>query len=372
MASSSFYAQINLALITSSEDPGSGFIGLFAKSDGLYARMPSSLDDRLLSVKDIGVNVAAFNHTHNYDNYEYWNCIGGGSTTQIPSKYNLNFTAGTGIDISGDNPLESTRRLIFAVTDDIVRKTGSPGQYEFAIFTGSNVIQGVPEIYLNSLQITSRINGSISGYNGISLINNSSYSAYNGILQFHKSISNNAITSGTVISQIEAYGNTALTTEYLVGAMMFTASENFSSTSKGTTFQIDTFSEGSGGSLATRILIAGTGNVRMANGLILGTTGWDPISTLHVVGSVGAQINSTSGNLTLTSAHFTVIITGAHTLTLPAASDANKRIYIIVNKSGGSRTISSYLNFTGTAVTSIANATSIIIQSNGTNWHQIN
>lgn len=106
-----------------------------------------------------------------------------------------------------------------------------------------------------------------------------------------------------------------------------------------------------------------TGNVG------IGTT--TPKSDLEVIGSVGHSIMTTSGSLTLNATHHTVIITGTHTITLPAANSCTNRVYIIVNNSGGTRTISSYINIGGSSTTSISSSTSITIQSNGTSWYRI-
>lgn len=96
-----------------------------------------------------------------------------------------------------------------------------------------------------------------------------------------------------------------------------------------------------------------------------------PASTLEVNGSVAANVNTTSANLTLDATHHIVIITsGTPSITLPAANTCSKRIYHITNTTATARTISSYNDLSNTAVTSIAANTPISIVSDGTTWRR--
>jgi hypothetical protein len=103
-------------------------------------------------------------------------------------------------------------------------------------------------------------------------------------------------------------------------------------------------------------------------------------------GSVLEKINSISSftdittSLTLNSAHHTVKFSGASassfTITLPAASTCNGRIYKIINAgtsigSSGILNVSSYQDYTGSSISTIPKAVGITLQSNGTNWHLI-
>ena len=98
-----------------------------------------------------------------------------------------------------------------------------------------------------------------------------------------------------------------------------------------------------------------------------------PTSTFHVIGSISNSITVISGNLTLTASHKTVIIPlgSAFTITLPTASGISGRVYTIVNNTNGAKTIGSYINLAGTTVTTIGTASSVEVQSDGTNWYQI-
>ncbi|MFC7774289.1 hypothetical protein [Flavobacterium sp. GCM10027622] len=94
-------------------------------------------------------------------------------------------------------------------------------------------------------------------------------------------------------------------------------------------------------------------------------------SVLQVNGSISKSIVSTSTNLTLTDAHYTVVLTGGATtvgITLPLASSATGRVYIIRNTSGSTKTISNYTNESGTSVSVLNNNSVVWLQSDGTNW----
>lgn len=95
-------------------------------------------------------------------------------------------------------------------------------------------------------------------------------------------------------------------------------------------------------------------------------------STLDVNGSSGFAITTTASNITLDATNYTVILTaGTPTVTLPSAASSTRRMYVIVNQTGGSRTISSYRDFTGSSVTTIVANSSTTVQSDGSNWYRI-
>jgi len=66
MASRKQLAQLDILAVINLNDPGSGFVGFSAKMDGLYQKIGATADTRLLTAVDIGVNVAAYNHSHPY------------------------------------------------------------------------------------------------------------------------------------------------------------------------------------------------------------------------------------------------------------------------------------------------------------------
>ena len=111
-----------------------------------------------------------------------------------------------------------------------------------------------------------------------------------------------------------------------------------------------------------------------SNGFFGIWTGSGVSSTLHVNGSIACSITVISGNLTLTVSHKTAIIPlgSAFTVTLPAAnSGLTGRVYTIVNNTVGAKTIGSYINLAGATVTTIGAASSVEVQSDNTNWYQI-
>jgi len=95
-------------------------------------------------------------------------------------------------------------------------------------------------------------------------------------------------------------------------------------------------------------------------------------STLQVEGSVSTSIISTTGNLTLTEDHHTIIITGAHSITLPAANTCEGRVYLIKNRTNSDQTISTYTDLTNTNQTTVVSESILWVKSDGTNWQQIN
>lgn len=198
------------------------------------------------------------------------------------------------------------------------------------------------------------------------------HSSQANILDIHRSDDNDALTSGFELFNVVVNGRVSASAGAEVGKINFTAAENFSSSNKGTQYSLSTHTTGSSGNLAVRHMISGTGLTRIAGGILAGSISSDPVSMLESAGSVGATLTATSNNLSLSEAHFSVIVKGAHTITLPSASACTGRIYIIANKHSSAITISSYYNLLDSSSTSIAERTSIIIQSDGSAWHQIN
>ncbi len=137
------------------------------------------------------------------------------------------------------------------------------------------------------------------------------------------------------------------------------------------------------GNLTNAIAIGYNAKVAQSNSLVLGGTGADavkvgianptPLSTVDINGTLGIKVKSgqvAGTNNPDNTASIWLYSTGAGTITLPAATTCTNRLYVIVNQTGAVRNISSYLSLTGAAQTTLANATSITIMSNGTNWLQ--
>lgn len=96
-----------------------------------------------------------------------------------------------------------------------------------------------------------------------------------------------------------------------------------------------------------------------------------PTSKLHIAGSFSNMVTTISSATTL-GEHTVVFATGASTylVTLPAASTCVGRRYM-VKVNGGAKTISSYLDLTGSASTTLANNSVLNLISDGTNWQQL-
>ena len=75
----------------------------------------------------------------------------------------------------------------------------------------------------------------------------------------------------------------------------------------------------------------------------------------------------------LDNTHYTVILNaGISNLTFPLVGTNTGRIYVIKNISGGLVSTSNYQDLNNVTQSSVSNNTTITIQSDGTNWHQIN
>ncbi|MBL4745115.1 MAG: hypothetical protein JKY08_01980 [Flavobacteriaceae bacterium] len=95
-------------------------------------------------------------------------------------------------------------------------------------------------------------------------------------------------------------------------------------------------------------------------------------STLQVNGSISLSIIKTTRNLTLTEEHHTIIINENHRIRLPNASTSKGRNYILKNTTNNTITISNYKDASGENSTKISPKTILFIQSDGSNWQQIN
>lgn len=122
------------------------------------------------------------------------------------------------------------------------------------------------------------------------------------------------------------------------------------------------------------------GNFQAQPLVIKHSTGFTGINTgnatsqLTVNGSFAAAITTTSASITLGDTHYCVIYTGGtgSTVTLPAASSYQGRMYVITNHGTGALTTSSYTTGNATTATSVAIGTSVQLMSDGTVWRKIN
>ena len=113
---------------------------------------------------------------------------------------------------------------------------------------------------------------------------------------------------------------------------------------------------------------------RFINGGDFGIGIIEPTSTFHVDGSIANSITVISADLVLDQSHKTVIIPlgSTFTVTLPTASGMTGRIYTIINNSVASKSLTeNYINLAGSSINTINAASSIEVQSDGTNWYQI-
>lgn len=100
-----------------------------------------------------------------------------------------------------------------------------------------------------------------------------------------------------------------------------------------------------------------------------------PNSTLGVDGSVSKSIQVLTAitNITLDETHHTLVINATvASVTLPSASDCYGRVYILVNRTNTTRTISVYHTLAGATSNIIPANSSLTVQSDGANWYAIN
>ena len=100
----------------------------------------------------------------------------------------------------------------------------------------------------------------------------------------------------------------------------------------------------------------------------------DTDSALFITKPTTEAIVTKTANYTLTPVDHTVIFDGTSlTATLPAASTATRRIYVLVNRNATALTTSiAYETLTtGITSTTVTAASSVWIQSDGINYYQI-
>ncbi len=114
------------------------------------------------------------------------------------------------------------------------------------------------------------------------------------------------------------------------------------------------------------------GNIQMLNGNV-GIKTSTTNSALEINGAIAPKFSSQSGSsaVTLDNTASVWYFTGTASITLPAASTCTNRMYIVVNRTAGAKTISSYTDLSGSASTSIPANNSVTLSSDGTSWLQI-
>jgi len=93
---------------------------------------------------------------------------------------------------------------------------------------------------------------------------------------------------------------------------------------------------------------------------------------LKITGSIETRTTIISSSTTLGNTNYIVFVTGAssYLVTLPSASTCTGRNYIL-KVTGGAKTISSFLDLTGSASTTLSNNTIYRLVSDGTDWQQL-
>lgn len=105
----------------------------------------------------------------------------------------------------------------------------------------------------------------------------------------------------------------------------------------------------------------------------INVNGSQPNSTFEVKGSVSRSISQITASTTLTESQYTVLLNNSNTITitLPSASAFRGRIYVLKKLTSNTVNISSYLNRLSSSATVLPNGVTQL-QSDGTNWQQIN
>jgi hypothetical protein len=104
----------------------------------------------------------------------------------------------------------------------------------------------------------------------------------------------------------------------------------------------------------------------------LGTS--TPTSSLHINGTLATKFKTplvagtTSPDGTAMTWRYT---SGTGTITLPTASSCPDRIYVIINQTGSTRTISQYRDLATNILTTLNSSVSLWLQSDGSEWFQI-
>jgi hypothetical protein len=212
--------------------------------------------------------------------------------------------------------------------------------------------------------------GSINGVNSATATVNVGIGTTTPNARFHV-VKDSSVTSGLVNTSTMALfendntGYIQMLTPTTAQAGLISGS-SATSTRSGLFFNADSSINIRTGGNTNRVTIDNTGFVGVRTAV--------PVSYLDVAGSTGSAISFSAASQTLDEFDHTHIISntaGAITITLPAANTCARREYVIVNQDNAAKNFSiTYLDFTGTAVTTIPANGSITVQSNGTSWYR--
>lgn len=249
--------------------------------------------------------------------------------------------------------------------------------------TGANVqLIGSNNLSLSGTNLTSTVNGVASlavslaplvaaaTTNTLSSSTNTLTNTTNGVAATAAIVNSNALSlSGTyLISTINGIASAGIDLSTVAIGNNWSKTGN-SGTAPGTNFI---------GTTDNQDFVVKVNNVeemRLKTGGNLGINTTTPNSTLEVNGSFALKVvTSNSPNVTLDNTATVYNLTSpanSASITLPAASSCTNRIYIIVNRGSKSKSISSYTDLSGAAVTTMSAGTSIEIISDGSNWLQL-
>jgi len=152
----------------------------------------------------------------------------------------------------------------------------------------------------------------------------------------------------------------------------FDASDIVRVTNRNTTTGTSSFRIAVGGETSDRVTVIASSTTPSAR-MGVGTT--SPHSTLQSAGSVSAACITFTGALTLDERHYRVEYTAntSITITLPAASTCNGRMYVIHHRgTGGTITLSIAINKgNGATFNTLTAGQHVFIHSDGTAWNGI-
>ena len=272
--------------------------------------------------------------------------VSGASNTAVGYQALLNTTGSSNTGIGYQAMMANTTGAFNTALGQNALLNGTTGSYNTAL--GAQALSGSNTGNYNIGIGSSALSGNTSGLNNIG-------------------IGPNTMTGNTTGNYNIGIGSGALATNT-------TGSNNIA---------IGHLADVTAGNLTNAIAIGYNAKVAQSNSLVLGGTGADamnvgvanpaPLSSLDVNGTIGIKVKSAQAagtNNPDNTASIWLYSTGTGAISLPAATTCTNRLYVIVNQTGATRNISSYLNLAGAAQTTLANATSITIMSNGTNWLQ--